>query len=226
MGKRIIKYIKKILYCLTSLIYSGDECCVICNEYSVESEALCTECRKKLRPCTESFYISRNEEKYLVWSAFYYSNIVKELIIRLKYRNDFICGEILAKYMLELIKSEKLQFDLIAYVPMTKKALKKRGYNQSEFLANYISRLLEVPLFCSLIKTMDTKDQIGLSGEERWSNMEKCFSIEDYKFIKNKNILLLDDVITTGATTFYCAHYLKESGNNNVCILTIAKSKV
>ncbi|MGV8980061.1 MAG: ComF family protein [Clostridium sp.] len=187
---------------------------------------MCSECRKKLRPCAESFYIYHDEEKYLVWSVFYYSNIVKELIIRLKYRSDFICGEILAKYMVELVKSKELQFDLIAYVPMTKKALKKRGYNQSEFLANYISRLLEVPLFCNLNKIMDTKDQIGLSGEERWNNMEKCFSIEGYKDIKNKNILLVDDVITTGATTFHCAHNLKESGINNVCILTIAKSKV
>ncbi|MGH4138516.1 ComF family protein [Clostridium sp.] len=187
---------------------------------------MCTECRKKLRPCSESFYISHDEEKYLVWSVFYYSNIVKELIIRLKYRSDFICGEILAKYMLELVKSKELEFDLIAYVPMTKKALKKRGYNQSEFLANYLSRVLDIPLICNLNKTMDTKDQIGLSGEERWENMDKCFSIEECKYIKNKNILLVDDVITTGATTFHCAHNLKESGTNNVCILTIAKSKV
>ena len=73
---------------------------------------------------------------------------------------------------------------------------------------------------------MDTKDQIGLSGEERWNNMEKCFEIQESKFIKNKKILLVDDVITTGATAFHCAHNLKESGINDVCILTIAKSNV
>ncbi|MCB2297750.1 ComF family protein [Clostridium tagluense] len=211
---------------MVQLIYSGDENCVICNEYTMECEPLCNHCRKKLRRCTESFYICHNEEKYLVWSVFYYSNIVKELIIRLKYKSDFACGEILAKYMLELVKSNELKFDLIAYVPMTKKAQKNRGYNQSEFLANYLSRFLNIPVFCNLIKTMDTKDQIGLSGEQRWSNMEKCFEIKENKFIKNKNFLIVDDVITTGATAFNCAHRLKESGINNVCILTIAKSKV
>lgn len=226
MGKGIIKYIKKILHCLASLIYSGDEYCVICNEYSEESEALCTGCRKKLKACDESFYIYHKEEKYLVWSVFYYSNIVKELIIRLKYKSDFICGEILAKYMVELVKNKELKFDLIAYVPMSKKALKKRGYNQSEFLANYISTHVNIPLNRNLIKIMDTKDQIGLSGEERWNNMDRCFDIQEDKFMKNKNILLVDDVITTGATAFHCAHNLKESGKNNVCILTIAKSKV
>ena len=158
MGKRIIKYIKNILYCLVQLIYSGDEHCVICNDYTTESEALCTHCRRKMKRCTESFYLFHNEEKYLVWSVFYYSNIVKELIIRLKYKSDFICGEILAKYMLELVKDNELQFDLIAYVPMTKKALKKRGYNQSQFFANYLSRSFNIPVICNLIKTLDTKD--------------------------------------------------------------------
>lgn len=226
MGKRIIKYIKKILYCLVSLIYSGDETCVICKEYTVESEPLCTGCRKKLKHPEESFYIGHNGEEYLVWSVFYYSNIVKELIIRLKYKSDFACGEILAKYMLELVLSNELQFDLISYVPMTKKALKSRGYNQSEFLANCLAQSLNIPIVCNIIKTMDTKDQIGLSGEERWDNMKQCFESQENKFIKNKKILLVDDVITTGATAFHCASCLKKRGNNHICILTIAKSKV
>lgn len=226
MGKRIIKYIKNILYCLVQLIYSGDEHCVICNEYSEESEPLCTKCREKLRRCEESFYIGTNEEKYPVRSVFYYSNIVKELIIRLKYKNDFICGEILAKYMLEFVKNSKLQFDLISYVPMTKRALKNRGYNQSEFLANNLSRFLNIPVICTLIKIKETKDQIGLNGEERWNNMEKCFEVQENKSIRNKKILLIDDVITTGATAFHCARCLKEKGKNDVYILTIAKSNV
>ncbi|MBU3074587.1 ComF family protein [Clostridium estertheticum] len=226
MGKRIIKYIKKILYCLVQVIYSGDESCVICSGYSEESEALCTVCRKKLRRSQESFYIGSSEEEYIARSVFYYSSIVKELIIRLKYKNDFICGEILAKYMLESVKNNYLEFDLISYVPMTKRALKNRGYNQSEFLAKYLSQFLSIPVTCNLIKTEDTKDQIGLSGDQRWDNMKKCFEIKGSEFIKNKNILLVDDVITTGATAFHCAHMLKENGANNIFILTIAKSNV
>lgn len=226
MGKRIIKYIKKILYCLVQIIYSGDELCVICNGYSEESEALCTVCRKKLRRCEESFYIGRSEEEYITRSVFYYSNIVKELIIRLKYKNDFICGEILAKYMLESVKDNELEFDLISYVPMTKKALKNRGYNQSEFFAKYLSQFLNVPVICNLVKTEDTKDQIGLSGDQRWDNMKKCFEIKGSELIKNKNILLVDDVITTGATSFHCAHILRKNGANKIFILTIAKSNV
>jgi competence protein ComFC len=226
VGKGIIKYIKNMIYCLVTLIYSGDERCVICNEYSEESEALCAECRNKLRCCKESFYIGNGEEKYLVWSVFYYSNIVKELIIRLKYKSDFICGEILAKYMLELVRRNQLQFDLISYVPMTKKASKNRGYNQSEFLADYLAKFLNVPMIPTLVKTKETKDQIGLNGEERWKNMKQCFEIKENKFIKNKKILLVDDVVTTGATAFYCASCLKEKGINDVYILTIAKSNV
>ncbi|MGK0468260.1 ComF family protein [Clostridium sp.] len=226
MGQRIIKYIKKILYCLAGLIYSGDESCVICDGYSEESEPLCTTCSKQLRQCSEHFYVGTGSEKYLVWSVFYYSNIVKELIIRLKYRSDFICGEILAKYMLKFVKETNLQFDLIAYVPMTKSALRNRGYNQSEFLASYLSRSLDIPVICNLIKIVDTKDQIGLNGEERWANMKTCFEIEESERMLNKNILLVDDVITTGATAFHCAHNLRKSGASNIYVLTIAKSRV
>jgi len=226
VGKGIIKYIKNILYCLIQLIYSGDDKCVICNEYGDENEALCVQCRKKLRHSGDSFYLCHNDEEYPIWSVFYYSKTVKELIIRLKYKSDFICGEILASHMLELVKKNGLQFDLLAYVPMTKRALRNRGYNQSEFLANYISKSLNIPVICNLIKILDTKDQIGLGEEERWNNMEKCFAIKESKLIRNKNILLVDDVITTGATTFHCAHCLKKSGVGNVYILTIAKSKV
>ncbi|WP_298839187.1 ComF family protein [Clostridium sp.] len=199
---------------------------MICNGYSEESEALCTVCRKKLRRCEESFYIGHCAEEYNARSVFYYSSIVKELIIRLKYKNDFICGEILAKYMLESVKDNELKFDLISYVPMTKKALKNRGYNQSEFLAKYLSRFLNIPVICNLVKTEDTKDQIGLSGDQRWDNMKKCFEIKENEFIKNKKILLVDDVITTGATAFHCAHMLKVNGAINIFILTIAKSNV
>ncbi|MGH4051846.1 MAG: ComF family protein [Clostridium sp.] len=199
---------------------------MICNGYSQEGEALCSFCKGKLRRCGENFYIGKGDEKYLAMSVFYYSSIIKELIIRLKYKNDFTCGEILAEYMVRFIKNSELQFDLISFVPMTKRALKIRGYNQSEFLANYLSRLLNIKVICNLVKTYDTKDQIGLSGEERWVNMEKCFKIEKNKFIKNKNILLIDDVITTGATAFQCANALKENGANNIYVLTIAKSNV
>jgi len=226
VGERIIKYIKHIFYCLVQLIYSGDELCVICGGHSVESEALCTICRKKLKRCVQSFYIGKDEEKYLARSVFYYSSIVKELIIRLKYKNDFICGEILAEYMVELVKDNDLQFDLISFVPMTKIALKNRGYNQSEFLAKYLSNSLNIPTVCNLIKTEDTKDQIGLNGEERWNNMGKCFEVQKNDYIKNKNILLVDDVVTTGATAFHCASILKEKGANDIYILTIAKSNV
>jgi competence protein ComFC len=226
VGKRIIKYIKSILNCLVQLIYSGDESCVICNEYTQEREELCTKCRGKLKHPEGSFHIGLESEEYIVWSAFYYSNIVKELIIRLKYKSDFTCGEILAKHMLDLVVNNKLQFDLISFVPMTKKALKKRGYNQSEFLADYLSQSLNIPVICDLVKTVDTKDQIGLSGEERWNNMEKCFEAKESKNIKDKIILLVDDVITTGATSFYCANKLKKRGAANVYILTIAKSNV
>ncbi len=107
-----------------------------------------------------------------------------------------------------------------------KNLIKKRGYNQSEYLAKIISKNINVPIAHCLKKYMNTKDQIGLNGLERWLNVENSFKVYNEKCIKNKKVLLIDDVLTTGATSFYCANELKKRGAKEIFILTAAKSDV
>ena len=137
-------------------------------------------------------------------------------------------GEVLAEFMSSLLQREIENFDFITYVPISLGRLKKRGYNQTKFLAKHIQLNSEYKVIDTLEKKVNSKDQIGLTNKERLENMRDSFKVKDNKVnkIKDKKILLIDDVLTTGATTFYCAKALLDSGANEVRVLTIAKSKI
>ncbi|WP_066826717.1 ComF family protein [Clostridium tepidiprofundi] len=227
MLKKVITNLIYVLDCTLNLVYSdGDKCC-ICDNYCEDTSFLCNSCYSKIRFCTEKYYIKEKIREIECYSMAYYSSVIKEMIVNLKYKSDFKSGKALAEMMQGIIYEKNIKFDYITFVPMTKKYLKIRGYNQSEFLAQYISRHTDVKMLELLKKNKDSKDQIGLDSDERWYNIRGCFEfIGNKNDIKEKNILLIDDVITTGATAFYCAEKLINNNANNVIVLTAAKSKI
>lgn len=220
MGNGIIKY---LIESVLNVIYCSNETCLICNEYIDSEESICNVCKGKIEYCSDIFKLNN---KIDCFSAAYYASCIKEMIRRLKYKSDFAVGEFLGEILVNAIWKNKIEFDLITYVPLSKKAFKRRGFNQSEFLANYISKCVNKPLQQLLIKKMDTKDQIGLDGNSRWNNMQNCFEVLKNYNLQNKKIILIDDVITTGATAFHCAEVLFKSGAAKVFILTVAKSRL
>lgn len=156
----------------------------------------------------------------------YYSKSIKEMIIRLKYKKDFLCAEALGNLMNDYIVKNNMEFDEITFVPMEKGDLKRRGYNQSKLLANEISKRINRPVKEYLEKNIKTNDQIGLNGKMRWDNLSNAFNVCNEKVVLNKKIILVDDVFTTGATGFYCAKNLISSGAKSVIVLTAAKSSI
>jgi ComF family protein len=109
------------------------------------------------------------------------------------------------------------------YVPLYTKRQKKRGYNQSELLSNELSKLIGISVsHNNLIRIKDTITQTNLSFKERQKNLESAFEIKDKKEVKDKNILLIDDVLTTGATADNCAKILKKAKAKGVYVLTFA----
>lgn len=226
MGNGIIKILKFMWDCVLQVVYDGDEKCILCEKELYNYSYICTECENRIKFCNDPFEIKFNDIKITGYSISYYSGTMMELILKLKYKNNFKAGETIANYMITLIKRKNLKFDLIAYVPMTKKAVKKRGYNQSRYLAKIVSDNLNIPIIDCLEKSRKTKDQIGLNHDERWKNIRECFRFIDKFDIRNKKILIIDDVITTGATTFYCAYELIKNGAEEITVLTGAKSRV
>ena len=127
---------------------------------------------------------------------------------------------VLAKNNTENIWNESI----LIPVPMEKKKMKNRGYNQSEELAKELSKILQIPLSLNnLIKIKQTLPQIKLSAKERQENLKNAFSINNPEELKNKKIFLVDDVYTTGSTMEECAKTLKESGAKQVWGIAIAR---
>ncbi|WP_243108675.1 ComF family protein [Clostridium rectalis] len=199
--------------------------CALCRDITKDSY-LCNLCKKRLKFCNEEFTIESYNYKFICNSVCYYSYSMLELILALKYKSDFKAGEEIANLMIVKIKEKDIPVDVITYVPSSHKALKSRGYNQSRFLAKNIGDKINKPVCSCLKKSKGTKDQIGLSGKDRWNNIKDSFYLKGINKIKNKNVLLVDDVITTGATAFYCAKTLSDSGAKEIFILTAAKSDV
>lgn len=205
-------------------MFPESEECIICGEET--PNLICINCNKKIKLCNERSILNCKGNSIMCYSLAYYSNVMKELILRLKYRGDFACGEVLGKMMAELIIREDIHPDIITYVPSSRAVIKKRGYNQSKVLANVISKETGVMVMECLNKSNVAKDQIGLSTELRWKNLEQSYYIMKKIKIESKKILLVDDVVTTGATVSYCCNELIKGFPESITILTAAKSKL
>lgn len=116
-------------------------------------------------------------------------------------------------------------FDYLIPVPLHKTKLKEREYNQTAILAEKISAFLSVPVNSNiLIRDRYTQPQVDLSGVERWRNVRNAFRLKEKISLEDKNLLLLDDVFTTGATINECARVLRKTNPSGINVLTIARA--
>lgn len=153
----------------------------------------------------------------------YKQKLAAKLITSLKYDLikdlDSICAQIIFKFMIErgLLPDEDF---IITYVPMHKSKQVLRGFNQSELIANQLGRILDMPVLPLLQKIRKTPAQMTLTQKERQTNLKDAF---EAKNCKNKKILLIDDVITTGSTLLECSKTLLTAGAKEVQCLAFAK---
>lgn len=225
MGDGIIKYLKDIFDNVLSVLFSEEEQCPLC-EKVVEKTSLCLACRNKIDFINEVFVIRGEEYSFKGYSVGVYSNAIVGMIKRFKYSRDFQCGRALGELLKEKILHINIESPILTFVPMSSKSYKKRGYNQSEYLAKVVGRELNIPVVNTLYKCKETLDQIGLNGNERWSNVDDSFKLNKGIKIENRKIIIIDDVITTGATAYNCGKELMKNGAKEINILTVAKSNV
>lgn len=224
MGKRIIQVIGYLVNCLLELIYPHRESCLCCEE-DISNFLLCKKCIETISFIKEPYTIE-GIKGIKVYSAAYYSGVIKKLIIRFKYQNDFYSGEAISSILLEFMKSRKLIGELITYVPISKSSLRKRGFNQCEFISRFISNEINIPCYGVLERAKEVSEQKRLHIEDRKTNMMEVFKVNRYSIINNKRIILIDDVLTTGATVLSCYKELMKSGAKEVIILTVSKSNI
>ena len=189
---------------------------------------ICDNCYKKL-PNKKCIFKKVNNEyfDYMICDSFYIGER-RRLIHNFKFHERAY----LYKYFIDIaLKKEKIseflkKFDFITYVPMSYKNQIIRGYNQSELLAKEISKRLGIKLIKTLKKNKNVKIQSTLNEEERRENVKNAFSIIKNLKIENKNIILVDDIFTTGSTVSSASRVLKESNVNKICVFTISKTKL
>lgn len=115
----------------------------------------------------------------------------------------------------------------IVPVPLHKKRLRSREFNQSALLARHLSRHTGLPpLYNSLVKVRDTSPQVGLRAKERRKNLKNAFRVTDKVSIRGKDLILVDDVFTTGATIRECSRLLREEGSGKIYAVLLAHSRV
>ncbi len=212
--------------------------CIWCDEIVKYGETECENCRNKVKfikneTCSvcgrDIENCSCGNLKYCFLrniSCFYYENAGAKGIINFKLRfpdnrklNEF------SKILISKIKKSYVgvEFDLITCVPLYRKKLRKRGFNQSALLAEKISKELSID-FCEdlIIKIKDTIGQHELNQNERMKNLKNSFTVNNKYNIKGFRILLVDDVITTGSTLNECSKVLLKSGADSVYCSTLA----
>ena len=160
-------------------------------------------------------------------SIFYFSKgqIIQQLIHQLKYKGNQEIGIYLGKLMGDqLLNSGRFtNIDAIIHLPMHPDKQRKRGYNQAEVLANGISQKLNIPVLNDIVvRSKTTTTQTNKQRVERWTNVDGTFVIQNQSSIIGKNILLVDDVITTGATLEACTNVILSIENTTVSIAVLA----
>lgn len=210
--------------------------CANCeNHLTKNEEIVCTFCRHDM-PLTDFINYSENKitktfygriplEKATALLYFRKKGITKKLIHELKYKGNEEIGAFFGNWIGEIIKenNEFSDIDFIIPVPLHQNKLKKRGYNQVLKFGERVSYYLERPLLEEvLIKTSTSKTQTFKDRFERLNTIDKQFYLNEVSILKNKHVLLIDDVITTGATLEACAKKIQKTEGVKISILTMA----
>ncbi|MDO5708150.1 MAG: ComF family protein [Andreesenia angusta] len=238
---------------LIDLIYRQKKICYICGEYnpfieknlcgkcrsrySLYDKDICSICGRKIE--LEENAIGKEHSCFQCISnrniydggiaVFNYSKNIKKLIAEFKYEEELYLKEFFAYEMANRIKSTDIyqDIDFIISVPMSINRLKTRGYNQADILAELVSKFLNIPYEDSLLKKIDKeKSQKGLSRIQRIRNIKDSFIINKGRDedIYKKNILIIDDVYTTGTTVNEISRVLKKKNADKVYFLTLAST--
>lgn len=199
--------------CEAGLVPLRNNICDICG-YLIENGTVCSRCA--VNP----------PEFTMLRSVYEYQGGLRNAIHRLKYDNDLGVGEILGRKCADHLERLHWKIDLVIPVPLGKKRRKERGYNQAAMIAYPMSLMLGIQYGQKqLVRSKETVTQVEYNAEQRKQNVHEAFSAPN-SHLKGKNILIIDDVITTGSTMDECARALKKAGVKNVYGLSVARTMI
>jgi ComF family protein len=210
--------------------------CAGCQQpLQLNEELLCTDCRFDLPKTNSHLEVDKKLvnkfagkvklEHSLAYLKFVKGGKVQRIMHEIKYKDNQELGEMLGRmYGSELREiGFSTQFDVILPVPLHKKRLIIRGYNQSDCLAKGLAESLGIEWRDDVLKRgIETETQVAKSRLERYENMQDVFYVENFEGLEDKRIVVLDDTLTTGATLESCVLALNDAGAKNVSVIAMA----
>jgi len=203
--------------CLATFHFATARTCEKCGKILEEGyhKAICRDCTVH----EKSF-----ERGY---SCMLYGLYEKKILRDFKYSGKSYYAGYLGELMYDRIETligNEILADIIVPVPLHRKKLSKRGYNQAELLARQIAKRSGIPMKNVLVRTKNTKPMSKLTGAERRDNLRDVFAVKPFYLnkIKNNRVLLIDDIYTTGSTANACSDTLKTAGVHSVTLLCLA----
>lgn len=226
----------RLLYYLGELLFP--RLCVACGDRLIEQEHwICLQCLHHIprtnyhldpeNPVAQLFYGRVRIEFATSFFFFTKGSSYQTLVHNLKYKGMKELGEEMGKqFGIDLMQSADFsKVDVICPVPLHPKKEKKRGYNQSWWIASGMAAQMQKPLSAdNLIRVAYTETQTKKNRFERWQNVEGIFALRDPEAYCGKHILLIDDVVTTGSTIEACAYAILSKCDARVSIATLAKA--
>ena len=216
----IIKFINVI-----NIIFP--QICGFCGKIS--KEGLCNQCNIKLKELVQDSIICEDfKDKYfneLIY-IFKYEGLIRKLIIDYKFNEK---SYMYVGFVKCILKNEKIykklqNYDVIIPVPISKKRMKERGYNQSFLIAKELSNKINIDIQTNcLLKTKHIIEQSKLNKEQRKENIQNVYELKNREILNNKHILLIDDIYTTGNTVNECAKILQQGRPKKIDVLVLAK---
>lgn len=206
--------------CIKKINFINGKCCYLCGFELIHDQALSNNICAKCIDKPPIFSAAR--------SVFLYNENSKYIIHGFKFKDAIYAHQLFGRWMIDYGEEIISMIDVIVPVPLHRFRLFCRGYNQASLLANFIAKDLNINIdYCALRRVKNTSFQSQLTTyKKRIANVKNAFVINNLNFILNKNVLLVDDVLTTGATALACADVLMKNGANSVKVLTLARAKI
>lgn len=230
---KIREFFKKLKDKILDIVYPNDITCIFCDN-DIPSGYICEHCLKdnlfnegnRCQVCDTPIkdgniicdHCKRNKRHYKkCFCPLNYEGKVRTSLLKFKSDGAKYLAKPFAELISQKLEIEEVEFDIIVPVPSHKKTIKERGYNPAEVLAEELSILTGKPFSKALEKTYQTKKQKLLNFEERQSNLENTISLIDKDAVSGKNVLIVDDIITTSATVDICAKLMPKAKNIYAC---------
>lgn len=211
--------------------------CISCDEPISDSNkfSLCKNCYENIEFLYDKNTVFDKEVMELLKNDYIsdvhittiYNDIMKNMIHGIKYSNKTYLAKFFASMMCELIEKKSLDFDYITFVPIHKKRLMERGYNQVELIVNHIGKWLNKPVIKTADRVKTTRSMYELSFQQRHIEMKDAFKSKTIDCLQGKNLLLVDDILTTGATVKnLCEAIYTSNKDTNIQILLLSRGSL